>query len=386
MKNLVFDIQITGHHVEYIQHLVDFLYDKAVDCDYYFIVNPSFSEKFPGIVTKARKNRNVFWQEITNEEWLNCKSGGMTRKSFSTFQLMHKYATKFRVDHACLLYFNTFQLACAIYRPSYTISGILFLQFYRMNKNTWKEKVKFYRKYFTTKLFVCNPKIRQLYVLNDQKSVEFFNFEFKTNIFKVLPDPIPELQPLENFDIYNHYGIERSRKIFLHIGSLGDRKGTFDVIQAASQLPKDIQKICTILLVGKAGNKETELKISRSIVLARKESETTLIWHNDFVSNKLMKSLFNQCFAVLMPYKNAEASSGILGHASCAKKPVIATGKGLIKEIIKENNLGILMDSLSAEEISRSISCLVHQKFHSDSENFVKEHKPEIFSEILIND
>ncbi len=47
-----------------------------------------------------------------------------------------------------------------------------------------------------------------------------------------------------------------------------------------------------------------------------------------------MKSYFEQTDYFLIPYKNVESSSGILGHAIAAGKPVIATDKGLIGDFV----------------------------------------------------
>ena len=69
---------------------------------------------------------------------------------------------------------------------------------------------------------VRNPKISKIYVLNDQETVDYMNNEFKKHCFEMLPDPIPHFEPLPEFDIYKHYKINQNRKIYLHIGSLGD--------------------------------------------------------------------------------------------------------------------------------------------------------------------
>src|SRR5690606_38930753 len=112
-----------------------------------------------------------------------------------------------------LLYFNVFQIALGLYRPQYRVKGILFKQFYRMNKNDGY--LKYYRKFFQTWFFTLNKKISSIFVLNDSLTADFLNKQFNTKIFKMLPDPIPELAALENFNIYEEYSIGPHKKVFL---------------------------------------------------------------------------------------------------------------------------------------------------------------------------
>lgn len=386
MKKLFFDIQITGHHAEYIDHLVDYLFiNNDLTDEYFFVVHPDFSNQFSRIVSKAQQLTNVTWIEITIDEFKKSQQGGLIRNSFRIYQLMDSYAIKYKVNQVCVLYFNSFQIPFIIYRPKYVLSGILFLQFYRMSRNTIKDKLKYYRKYYITKLYSLNSQLQRVFILNDEKTAEYLNEEFNTTIFSMLPDPIPVLTPLAHFDIYKHYSIEKTRKIFLHIGSLGDRKGTFEIIEAAKLIASEMQKDMAILLVGKASDRESEL-IYQKVEKALKESEVTVLWDNQFVSSEMMKSLFDQCTAVLIPYKNAEASSGILGHAVAANKLVIATGKGLLKEMVENHNLGVVISEVNPKCVSEAIINLKYYaidytKFHS----FKEKHKTSEFAQQIIN-
>ena len=382
MKILFFDFKISGHHPEYISHLVEHISRYPTENEYFFVVHPDFSIQFPEIVHLALQTTNILWIEIPYADLAKNEKGGRIRKSISAYKLMHKYAVEYQVDHVCLLHINLFQIPLAFYRPHFTLSGILFLQFSRMERRNLKDKMKYCRKHLTTKLYSLNQQIQRIFVLNDKKSAEHLNSKFRTDIFKVLPDPIPQILPLENFDIYQHYGIEVSRKILLHIGSLGERKGTFETIETASYIPAEHQKDFAILIVGKAGNTETEEKISKKMETSKSDNQVQVIWDNQFVPSKFMKSLFDQCYAVLIPYKNPEASSGILGHAAAANKPVIATGKGLLKDLIEENNLGVLISEANPKNIAAAVmTCDL--TFEKPDINFVKNHTPQHFSRLL---
>ncbi len=386
-KKLIFDIAITGHHSEYIGHLIDYLSKKGVgETEYFFVVHPEFAKTFPKIHEKAKQIENLHWQPVSNDELQKIKNSRKIQSSLFEFKLMNRCAKKNQVDHVYALDFHTIKYGAIFYRPSYTISSILFLQFHRLVRDTLKQKIEFYKRYYTTKWCIRNNRITRVFVLNDEKTVKFMNNEFDTACFKMLPDPIPELQPLQDFDINTHYGIEKGRKIFLHIGALGHRKGTLEVIESAGYIDADQQEEVTLLLVGKASTVSDENLFSEKIDTGKMSTDVQIIWDNQFVPLRMMKSLFDQCDRVLLPYKNAEFSSGILGHAAAAQKRVIATGAGLIKELVVQHQLGELLETPDAKNIAEKIEEVLHKKLTpSGQTDFVKAHSPEIFAEMILN-
>ena len=385
LKKLFFDTAITGHHTEYISYIIDYLLTLKKDDEYIFVVNPEFSKKFPGIYDKSKKLNKCIWQQITNKEFNKTKGKSRVKSDLREFKILKKYAGKFAADHVYILNLNAVIYGTVFYRTKFKLSGILFSHFYRLNKNSVNEKVFFYKRYLPIKLLKLNKKVKSVFILNDEETVKFMNNKFSTKIFKVLPDPIPKLNPMENFNIYKHYNIDENKKIFLHIGALGNRKGTFEIIEAAIQVSSSVKNNVVILLVGKAStNADKETMISL-ISKVKQKNSAQLIWDEQFVPLDMMKSLFDQCYAVLIPYKNVEFSSGILGHAAAAGKMVIATGDGLIRELVINNNLGILIESPKPENISKAIVESLDSAIQvSSNSNFVKQHSPEIFAERIL--
>lgn len=386
-KLLVFDIGITGHHSEYIGHLIDYLANReGGEVKYYFVVHPAFSNTFPEIHNKGEQTKNVYWTPIEDEELRKVQNTRKIRSSLQQYRIMDSYAKQYQVDHVCALDFHTIKYGGIFYRPSYTISSILFLQFHRLSRDTGKQKIEFYKRYYITKWCSRNKQIRNIFVLNDEQTVSYMNKEFNTDCFRMLPDPIPELEALEDFSIHTHYKIDTSRKIFLHIGSLGQRKGTLEVIESARYIAPDDQEQVTLLLAGKASAPvDIDLYLER-IETGKKNTNVQIIWDNQFVPTPMMKSLFDQCDAVLLPYKNAEFSSGILGHAAAAKKRVIATGAGLIKELVLKYNLGMLLDRPDAANLAQEISNLLDTPPKlKGQQSFVELHSPEIFAEMVLD-
>ncbi|WP_026837169.1 glycosyltransferase [Gillisia sp. JM1] len=388
MVKLFFDIQVSGHHSEYLSHIINFIVDDVQNCDdeFIFVVNTNFFKHFPEITEKSKGIQNIKLFPISPEEQKEeVENQNILIKSFVYYRIMNLYAKRFRVDHAYLLDFNIFQIPLIFYRSNYDLSGILFLQFTRINRDSLKSKLKYYRKYFITKLYLNNPRIKKIFILNDIQSKHFLNNHFTTKKFEVLPDPIPQYEPLNDFNINKFYNIEKTRKIFLHIGSLGNRKGTFELIESLDFLESSIQQKICLLLVGKPESNFAESTIKNLIKTNAESRKTKIVWENNFISNRMMKSLFQQCDAVILPYKNPESSSGILGHAIASNKPVLCTGQGLLKELVESNDLGLLLSEVSPSEIAKSIKSLMVYTPKYSNKNFLSEHTPSIFAKILIN-
>lgn len=386
MKILVYDTAVTGHHSEYIGHLVDYLSRfPPGDKHYFFVVNPKFATLFPEIHEKGKLLDGMEWVPVEAAELERVEKGNSVLGSLRSMKVMCRYAKRFKVDHVVALDFHTIKYGAIFKSLPFGLSSILFLQFYRLKRESFKEKIEFYKRYYTTKWCVRNPKVGKVFVLNDQETVDYMNDAFRTNCFQMLPDPIPRLEPMANFDIYGHYKIESHRKIYLHIGALGMRKGTDEVIDAAKYIDGVTQRDVAVLLVGRAGNDDDVALYQKKIKEAVKTTEVQVLWDRQFVPVHMMKSLFDQCHAVLLPYKNAEFSSGILGHAAAANKPVIATNAGLIKALVLEYGLGALLDVPDARHLALAISDLLAYKVgKKGAMKFVKEHDPEIFSRLVL--
>ena len=389
MNVVIFDILSTGHHSEYINHLCDYILNNNKRNKYFFIVNPSFKSLFPSIFEKTKGFNNIKWIEISTEEFRKTQTGNIIQKSFSHFSVLNKYAREINPSNVILLYINLLMLPLIFSRSRYNIHGILFHQFIRTKNDGFKQKIKSFFKFIFYKICLLNDKISNIYILNDTFSVKELNRIFKSKKFKVLPDPIPKLKSIKGFNIYNYYNLDCKRKIFLHFGSLGERKGTFEILDSVQYLPKKNQKEITLLFVGKITSSSEKEIFNTKIEKARNSSAVNILYDDNFISNELMKSLFDQCFGVLITYKNPEGSSGVLGHAAASNKKVIITGKGLLKDIVERYDLGYLVDDVRPKLIADSITFMLMnydiRDINLKAKKFVDDNSPKAFSRKIIN-
>lgn len=142
--------------------------------------------------------------------------------------------------------------------------------------------------------------IKRVFILNDNKTVNFLNNKFNTTIFQILPDPIPELKPMPGFSLRNTYNINLNKKILLHFGSLTERKGTLEILDAVDFLNNETITRIAVLLIGNTDLKMEKDILSRKSSILSKYPTAKIIFINKFVSEEMMKSCFDQSDFILM--------------------------------------------------------------------------------------
>lgn len=105
---LIVDFMITGHHSEYIDHLLTYLQQHGDHRQYIFLTHPEFASAFPAIALKTAYSDSVKLEKITAEEWREFERKTLIGMSFYGLKLVRQYAKKYNTKHVLLLYFNFF--------------------------------------------------------------------------------------------------------------------------------------------------------------------------------------------------------------------------------------------------------------------------------------
>lgn len=388
MRRIIFDTRLTGHHTEYILHILRYLKENNNQKDLNILVLPEeFKTKFQELYSFALSIDNLKIDLIPVETIERIEKASLIKKSFIELSLVKVYAKKYNAQFALLMYFNVFQLALIFVKLNFSVSGILFLQFVQMNTKGFMNSLKYKYKYLMTKLYVRKKSLTSVYLLNDDSSVEFLNKEFNTNKFRRINDPVPMYLALKDFNIREKYNIPLSNKILLHIGSLSERKGTFECIRACEHFPNDYQSNITLLLAGKC-SKTDESILKEMISYYSEHSKVQILWINRFLSNEEMQSFFEQCDLVMIPYKNAEASSGILGHAIFNALPVLINSSGLLKKLFDEYGYGVQIENVSPQTIADATMYMFKNISTCNLEyidKYKQTHNPNSFARELID-
>lgn len=387
MNILVYDHKILGHHSEYLNHIVEYLKDlNSYEDTYYFVVNENFKKVCSGIYNEVKNHKNIHFIEVEIEEPEKLIVSNRFLRSFNNFKIVDKYAKKLKIDICYLMHMNVFQIAIGLRKTSYKIRGILFMQFTNMTINSFKSLYFYLRRYFPLLLCMRNKRLDSVFLLNDHKSVYELNRQFKkNNVFKYLADPIPNLEVDTSCDLRKGYMLRENTKVFLHFGGLSDRKGVLEIVGAADYVTKDIQENIVLLIAGRAQCPKFRSTLEAMVERANVKTNVHVIWDNEYISNGKMAGLFELCDYVLIPYKNSEGSSGILGHAINANTPVIGPSIGLLGELIRKYEMGHCLREISSIEIAEVINNYESIVCNENSfKEFLNDHRPNKFVKQLL--
>lgn len=376
MKILIFAPFISGHHLEYLHHLYMMAAGKK-EHGFVFVVHRDFEQR-RGLMIWPESENILFDHLPSIKEQANNTYIEMLKSSWRLCKLMDKYVKKHQANKVFtdnLICFVPF--APLFLRRGVTISGIIYhIYLYKENElsrfqrllNTFKFQVMSHCRAFGT-----------IMILNDTESADVFNRKYKCGKFVGLPDPFVPISTESTFNFREKYGIPQSAKVFAHFGGLAKRKGTLDIIQSLRTLDKEKRSKYWFVFAGvlccdvkdQFYQEYDELKESCHIIIK-----------DEFCSYEYLASLCLGCDAILAPYHETNASSGMFGYASQFATPLIITSKGLIEKKLKIYNLGI-----GLKQINNQVLCDAYSIVESDrlniSKDYIKDNNVESFQKVI---
>jgi len=349
-KILIFEPQSGGHRDNFFQWLENAAPEYS-DCQFVFFTDDD---------AKDANLANLGW-------W---------KKQKTIYQLFRNACRIHQPDHALILELTPIELPLVLFGSPVPLSAILFVQYPELS-NGWKKVYKHWK----TRLLLWRAPVKNLFLLNGEKSCRFLTRKFTTECtentegfqclenplngrgarragggsrmgflkrkrstrFIPIPDPAPAVLAEENFKI------SKARKKFLFFGAISKRKGADVLLDALRQISPEVAQQSAFIFCGKP-EASYQIDVSNPVADIRFE--------NGFVSNERMMALFEQADVILMPYTRPEYSSGILSIAAKAGTPVLGPTDGLLGRLIRENGLGAttqITPAALAEALARPI-------------------------------
>jgi glycosyltransferase involved in cell wall biosynthesis len=147
---------------------------------------------------------------------------------------------------------------------------------------------------------------------------------------------------------------DRTQIILAFCGRIGQRKGTFDLIQAFANLPNEQKKSAKLILAGdgeieKAQELATSLKLINNI--------TFLGWINYTKRDEVL----SKADVFILPSYNEGLPMAIL-EAMGWGLPVISTPVGGIPELVISNQNGLLVTAGNIQQLSEAIQLLIENE------------------------
>jgi glycosyltransferase involved in cell wall biosynthesis len=349
---LIFEPLSGGHRANFIKWLRDAAVDYA-DCRFVFFTSGDAGD-------------------------LQLENLGWWRKQKKLYDLFRQACKIHNPDHALILELTHLELPLALSGSPVPLSAILFVQYPELS-SVWKNKGvqaqpawKKVSKHWKTRLLLRRTPIKNLFLLNGEKSCRFLSEHFPARCrFIPIADPAPNVPADPGFSL----NVPRGRRACLFFGAVSRRKGAHLLLETLAKISPTAAKRNVFLFCGEPeADYRAEFKKACARLRAARP-DLDLIVETRFVSDGQMMAMFEQADLILLPYTRSEYSSGILALAAKAGTPVLGPKGGLLGRLIIENGLGLAAD-LTPEtlELPVGLNETLRQKFiaRNTIENFTK--------------
>ncbi len=399
-KILFVEPEITGHHLEYIDHLCRFLYSTKLEQQIIFLVHPSF-HKVIKLVGKNKcfkkyKNKGIQFVPITQQEYeYYSHRKEMIAALFKNILLL-RYIKRYKPAQVLFLMGDHLQflLDFLFVFKRVKISGIIFrisIHYHSFFGDTisLKERFKNIRKWLLYQKMLLSPVIGTLFTL-DPFVLNYARKRFiKGQKFAAIPDPslYPELDKQYKSHTI-HLKIPKDRTMFLLFGTISERKGIFVLLDALLKLSNNDQIKTAVLLAG-AVDKNIKENIKEKIQYI---SEYTNVWIqliDDFIYEYDLAKYIEMSDVILLPYQRFVGSSGALLWAAGVGKPVITQNFGLVGKWARTLKLGLDVDTTNSNSLKMAMAKMIDKEIHflnkGNVKTFLKNKTPENFAKLIID-
>lgn len=349
MKTLIFEPTISGHHLEYLHHYYVGALEHPQE-DFVFVVTRKFEEVKDKHEWETSNNISIQYIDSKYDSSFNASNPYVL--GWKTSIVLRDYVKLINPDKVILTMLMQFiPFICWLLPGGVKVRGIMYkIYLYEQSKMS---KLRLLAERFRFWLASRSREIESIFVLNDKDSASEFNRIYRTDKFKYIPDPVPEVNLAECKDIREDLGIPATNKMFLHFGGLAKRKGTLEILKAIDLCSEVELRGKTFVFAGKF---KDSLRTEFYPLLDRVKHKAQIIVFDEFCSYEFLYDLCYSCDVILMPYQITNLSSGVIGYAAVFGKPVVGPSDGLIGRLILDYNMGIAIDTVSALYIEQSFS------------------------------
>ena len=344
--NMIFEPAIGGHLLEYIHNI--YIYATKSEHHFIFVLSNDFNDVKDNLIWPSSGNIEII--TLSHEESNKCRNTNFIKSSWYFNKCLRHYVKKYHVDNVMLLYLIRPMPFLPFFIPQNThVSGIIYnIPLYHNNIPFTKNLINKITYYLLAK----SKNIKNIFLLNDQWSVDVYNNRYHTKKFVHLTDPIPNIDMSAVRDLRAELSIAKENKIYLQFGSLDERKNTLNILRALLLMNQEELKNKTFIFSGKLSKeiKEEFYRLVNSLI-----NKVQIIVKEGFVTYEFLNSLCYTSDCILTIYNNVEMSSGTIGYAAFFRKPVIGPSAGLLGKLIIENKLGYTIENTSPSLIKETL-------------------------------
>ena len=339
---VIFDPQTSGHHREFLSYLGEGMEPNFAE-RLTFWVHPDFA--LPGVLPTPKGR--VALQALPSD----LAGSGQTLPSAKQARAQLTFLVREAPQGAHIFFprlnaYSNALLEVPLFGQHFTCSGIIFSP----ASGVWLHKGGCVLEYLRSiheirRLRRLRKKagLERLYVLSDPRtaSVLAFSLQLRGGVHP-LADPIAPIpgvaadEPLPT----SPPGSGEKVVTFLLLGAQRPNKGSLDALRAFQSWRPTPDVRTRLILAGDvcpdfASSLEAAVDAFRA---AQPTSE--LLTDFSFLDKDGFEHYLKAADFILLPYRRALGSSGLLGHAVRCSKPVLATNEGLIGSLVSEEGLG----------------------------------------------
>jgi len=363
MKIYLVDFFVDGHHVEYAVHLGRYMVEQGhrvtlwtwqPDERLQEVVNSGLDVRYMTDGQGALP-RNTFYMMSRFSRGLRYCLGGAAKEQADMIHLLY-------LDRAVPLPLWWNCLRSHIQIP---IAGTLFWPYHFIDGPDLNPVEKLYH-------WMVRKALKRLFVRGELAALFVHTERIKKILLRtlregsaerciVVPDPVPDQIPESGSDSQQacrrRLGLPQERIILLFFGELRDGKGPDILLEATRWLPPDILVIFAGNPKGRLALMDWEQEVSTRALEGRVRLDLGR------VPDELVSVYFQAADAVVLPYRRSFlGTSGVLGRATSARKPVIATDVGDIGELVRQYGLGIVTKPEDPQQLASAISQYVRER------------------------
>ena len=201
-----------------------------------------------------------------------------------------------------------------------------------------------------------------------------------------LPDPVVAPAPGRTPErVRSALGIEPGRAMWLLFGSLEERKGMFETLDALRRLPPDRARRVALVLAGRTYD-AIRPRLADAIGAAR-ATGAQVIFEERFVPDAELDDWVGAADLVLALYRGHVGSSGVVLRAAASGTPLLATEEGMVGREVRGHRLGQTVAVGDPAERAAALARAIEAPqfgFDADSaEDYASAHSVDEFARVL---
>lgn len=380
MNILFYSPSLKGHFLEYTHYVYDYACKKK-DSTFVFLLPDSFDSVKDKL--DWNKSSNIIW-EFFDCSYSEKPVGNYFQMLINTLRTNYIVAKTVRSYNIQQIFTNLLiemvPWAPLLFPRSIKIVGIVYrIYLYddcsRSRISLLFDKLKYW-------ILTHSSVFKNILILNDNQASSLLNSKYSTCKFVMIPDPYVPILTDNKINIRDIYNIEENRIVFVHFGALNTNKGTIELLKSLELLDNHEKKEYVFII---AGSVSEDIKESFYALYNKLKDSVKIIIKDEFCSYEYLAALCETCNALVLPYKRTAQSSGLIGYASQFHKPVIAPNKGLLGRLIKEYDLGLLIDDISSEALVNAYKLVAQKKIEAPSDRYCKNNNVQLYQEVVNN-